>query len=304
MVKAPYKKQVELLLAVLPEVAREDCFALHGGTAINLFVRDMPRLSVDIDLTYVPIEDRATSLTNIANALQRIKANIEKVIANARITHRKEEGKLQISANGVDVKLEVSMVSRGTLTAPVGMVLCNKAQEEFEAFCAVNVVPAGQLYGGKICAALDRQHPRDLFDVKYLLQNEGYSKEVKEGFYFRLLSGERPINEVLFPNLLNQRAALDNQFTGMSKENFSYAEFERVRDLLITEIHNNLTEDDKQFILSFKNGTPNWGIYNFEQFPAITWKLQNIQRLKENNADKHMRLYATLEEKLNNMQRI
>ncbi len=49
--KDTYRKQVQLLLDVLPEVAKEACFAMHGGTAINLFYRDMPRLSVDIDLT-------------------------------------------------------------------------------------------------------------------------------------------------------------------------------------------------------------------------------------------------------------
>jgi hypothetical protein len=73
-----YRQQVSLLLTVLPEVAKEKCLALHGGTAINLFVRDMPRLSVDIDLTYLPIEDRETSVNHIAEALERIKANLGK----------------------------------------------------------------------------------------------------------------------------------------------------------------------------------------------------------------------------------
>lgn len=68
MINDTYKKQVELLLKTLPEVAKETCFALHGGTAINLFIRNMPRLSVDIDLTYLPIEGYETSRTNI-NAL-------------------------------------------------------------------------------------------------------------------------------------------------------------------------------------------------------------------------------------------
>jgi hypothetical protein len=71
-----YKKQVSLLLNVLPEVAKEKDFALHGGTAINLFVRDMPRLSVDIDLTYLPVDERTTSLTTIAEALRRIQMNL------------------------------------------------------------------------------------------------------------------------------------------------------------------------------------------------------------------------------------
>lgn len=182
MTKQVYKNQVTLLLSVLPEVAKENCFALHGGTAINLFVRDMPRLSVDIDLTYLPIEDRATTLANIATALERIKINLEKIIPDACITHRKDAAKLQVSARGVVVKLEVNLVMRGTIHPPVKMQLCQKAQNELEAFAAIDVVPIGHLYGGKICAALDRQHPRDLFDVKYLLENEGFTNEIKEGF--------------------------------------------------------------------------------------------------------------------------
>src|SRR5690606_36532122 len=60
-----YRAQVELLIRCLPAVANAPDFALKGGTAINLFLRDMPRLSVDIDLTYLPITDRANALTDI-----------------------------------------------------------------------------------------------------------------------------------------------------------------------------------------------------------------------------------------------
>lgn len=221
MEKPAYKKQVALLLSVLPEVAKENCFALHGGTAINLFVRNMPRLSIDIDVTYLPVEDRVTSLANISDALERIKANTQKVIPNARISHREDILKLFVSANGVDIKLEVSAINRGTIEQPLSMVLCDNAQMEFEAFCAIKIVPVGQLYGGKICAALDRQHPRDLFDIKYLLENEGITEAVKTGFIFCLLSSARPIHEILSPNLQDQRSAFNNQFAGMSAQQFN-----------------------------------------------------------------------------------
>src|SRR4051812_31890432 len=145
-----YRQQVSLLLSVLPEVAKEKCFALHGGTAINLFVRDMPRLSVDIDLTYIPIEDRATSLKNISAALERIKANMEKTVPRVRITPRLEAGKLQISTGVADIKLEVNLVNRGVLADPHEMQLCEKAQTLFEAYCTIPVVPIRQLFGGKI----------------------------------------------------------------------------------------------------------------------------------------------------------
>ncbi len=83
-----YRKQVALMLSVIPEVAKENCFALHGGTAINLFKRNMPRLSVDIDLTYIPIEDRLPSLANITLALEHIKLNINKVHQNLFFRHQ------------------------------------------------------------------------------------------------------------------------------------------------------------------------------------------------------------------------
>ena len=156
-----YKSQVRLLLNVLPEIAKEDCFAMHGGTAINLFLQDMPRLSVDIDLTYVEIAERPETLDAINAALLRTKRRIENLSASIRIQHNPNVCKLQISQHGVPIKVEVNMVGRGLLASATKMALCLSAQEEYNVFCAMPLVPPGQLYGGKLCAALDRQHPRD-----------------------------------------------------------------------------------------------------------------------------------------------
>ena len=212
--KETYRRQVELMLAVLPELSKETCFALHGGTAINLFHRDMPRLSVDIDLTYIPIEERAISMKRISEALSRIAHSLHNVIGQVRVHPRLDAGKLLVSVNGVGVKIEVNLVNRGLLGEPVVMPLCKKAQDAFEAFCAVPVVPTGQLYGGKIVAALDRQHPRDLFDVGALTLTEDLSGEVKAGFLLGLLGSERPLHEILRPKPKDQRSVLSNQFSG------------------------------------------------------------------------------------------
>ncbi len=182
MINKIYKRQVELLLKVLPEVAKEDDFALHGGTAINLFIRDMPRLSVDIDLTYIPIEARSESLAKIKMALEQIKYRIERIISHVRIQHREEIGKLIISDREIEIKLEVNLVGRGLLGEAKKHILSEKTAEAYNAFVAIQVVPFGQLYGGKVCAALDRQHPRDLFDTKYLLESEGLSRDVLVSF--------------------------------------------------------------------------------------------------------------------------
>ncbi|WP_305981785.1 nucleotidyl transferase AbiEii/AbiGii toxin family protein [Roseivirga thermotolerans] len=289
-----YKRQVDLLLQVLPEVAKEDCFALHGGTAINLFVREMPRLSVDIDLTYIPIEDRQTSLENISTALIRIKGNVEKAIPNAFIIHQSADSKLQISNQGAQIKIEVNSINRGVLNTPEKRILCDRAQEEFDAFCEVPVVPFSQLYGGKICAALDRQHPRDIFDIKLLLENEGLTEEIKPGLILTILSSKRPIHELLNPNLLDQRAAMANQFEGMTAELFPYNQYESTRQKLIGAIQQILDDRDKQFLLGFSKGEPDWSIYNFEQFPSVQWKLQNLIRLKEDIPKKHQEQHNAL----------
>ena len=298
MIRKEYKNQVNLLLAVIPEVSKEKCFALHGGTAINLFIRNMPRLSVDIDLTYVPIEEREVSVRKINEALIRIKASIESVVPAVSITHQPSILKLLISTKNASIKLEVNQIKRGVFAPPFEAILCEMAQNEFDTFCTVPIVPIGQLYGGKICAALGRQHPRDLFDVKFLLDNEGFSEEIKKGFLLCLLGGERPIHEIISPNLLDQRSTVEKQFDGMTEERFTYDDFEETRFRLISTIQERLTEYDKKFILGIKRLEPDWSQYQFQDFPSVRWKLMNIKALKENSEKKYMDHYKALERSL------
>ena len=228
----------------------------------------------------------------------RIKAKLEKILPEATITLKEETLKLQITTVNAQIKLEVNQINRGIMDDTVTLPLCEKTQEEFDAFCAMPVVPLGQLYGGKICAALDRQHPRDLFDVKYLLENEGFTKEIKKGFILFLLCSNRPLHEMLHPNFIDLRETLVNQFEGMSEEPFTYEDFENTRGELIKTIHQNLTDKDKEFLLSFGEGTPNWDIYDFERFPAVQWKLQNLTKLKNGNPEKHESFVASLKKVL------
>lgn len=298
MISQEYKKQVGLLLRVLPCVSKEECFALHGGTAINLFVRNMPRLSVDIDLTYLLIEDRKAALKNIGDALERIKNRIGDLLPNVQFLSKSDAGKLLIRADGKEIKIEVNLVMRGTLSSPKRMTLCNQAQEIYDTSSVIQVVPLGQLYGGKICAALNRQHPRDLFDIKLLMENEGFSDATREGFLLCLICGNGPINEVFAPNFQDQIQAMENHFTGMSDIEFTYDDFEETREQLAETVKKNLTDKDKIFLLSVKNCDPDWGIYNFERFPAVQWKLHNLRKFKEEDPDRHKQLYDALKKNL------
>ena len=130
------------------------------------------------------------------------------------------------------------------------------------------------------------------------MENEGFTEEIKEGFLFCLLSSERPINEVLYPNSKDQKSAFTNQFEGMTDEPFTYEEYEQTRENLVQTIHANLTDEDKGFLLAFKELNPDWSKVNYSEFPSIKWKLQNLAILKDKNPEKYTGLYTALQRKL------
>ncbi|MGE5567228.1 MAG: nucleotidyl transferase AbiEii/AbiGii toxin family protein [Parcubacteria group bacterium] len=297
-----YRDQVRLLLDVLPLVAEEKAFALKGGTAINLFERDLPRLSVDIDLTYLPFDAREPALTGISEALQRVKARIERTVANTRVTLVGQAGeleaKLHCQRGRVQIKVEVNPTLRGHLL-PTRLLACTpRVQEEFEVFVETPVVSHGELFGGKICAALDRQHPRDLFDVHLLLDAEGVTDEVRLGFIAALLGHGRPINELLGPTPKDQRQAFDGQFAGMAFIDFSYDDHAATLMRLVEAITASLTAEDKAFLLAFKAGEPDWTLFplaDAAKLPAVQWKLGNLRKLKAGNPAKHAQSLKALE---------
>lgn len=210
-----YRQKVELLLKILPFVTDEDCFAIHGGTAINLFVKNLYRLSVDIDVTYIPIEDRNTSLERINEALVRIADRVKRRFRDVRVIPRLDISKITCESRGCQVKIEVNQTKRGLVCGGAALLpLCRKAQSLFGMEVDARIVSMPQLYGGKISAALSRQHPRDLFDVK---QMDIPLADVKDGLIFCLLGSDRPIHESFAPNFIDQHEAMERQFSGMSE---------------------------------------------------------------------------------------
>ena len=301
MIIQSYLNQASLLLQVIPHIATEKTLALKGGTAINLFLRNMPRLSVDIDLTYLPFDNRETALTNISGSLGKIRERITKSIPGTSVSNHTVEGndiKLLVQSKNAQIKIEVNTITRGHLH-PVRLLQVNdEVQDRFKKFAAIQVVSDAELYGGKICAALDRQHPRDLFDVYLLFQESGYNEDVKNGFIQALVSHMRTMNEVLEPHLLDQRSAFEKQFQGMTDTAFTYEAFEATRENLINIVNSSLSDKDRSFLLTFKRGDPDWDLFpvaGLKDMPAVQWKLMNIQNLKRSNPDKHTELIHKLE---------
>lgn len=305
MLESKYKHQVDLLIDVLPYVDKEKCFALKGGTAINLFIRDLPRLSVDIDLTYLPFDDRKKALQNITEALKRIKDAIETSIPDATVNEVTDSNgitsKLTVQKDRAQIKIEVNTVLRGHLYDTQTMKLSKTVQDSFGKFAEITVVSEAELFGGKICAALDRQHPRDLFDVHYLLENEGITETIKYGFLSALLSHGRPVHEVIAPNFKDQKEAFETQFEGMTDVEFSYEDFKSTRVRLVKEVQASLTDSDKEFLVSFVDGEPKWNLFPQERLkdlPGIKWKLLNIANLIKSDPDKNKEMRDALIDKL------
>lgn len=290
-----YRDQADLLIKALPIVMKEEDFALKGGTAINLFIRDMPRLSVDIDLTFLPLLDRPTTIEKINEKMAATAQRLQRLLPSSQTTliHTNEGVCRNIQLNQAEsvIKIEINHVLRGQVMPEKTLPLCLKAQEEFEAFFEVRCLAFEDLYGGKLCAALSRQHPRDLFDVKLLLEAEGISDQLRKVFLVYMASGNGSISNMLDLKFKNVRLEFDREFLGMSFMEASYEDLERTREKLIKTIQNGLTEDEKEFLLSFKSGNPKWDLLGFEHLqnlPGLQWKLRNIKKME--SAKRHQLL--------------
>jgi len=303
MKDSPYFAQVDLLLRILPLIARETVFALKGGTAINLFVRDLPRLSVDIDLVYLPLKPRVEALTEIEVALTRIANDVRRLIAGASVTRspHPDAPKLVVQTEAAQVKIEPNAVLRGSVFPPEMRSVMPAVEEVFGRFVAMPVVSLPDLYGGKLVAALDRQHPRDLFDVMLLLANEGIGEDLRRAFVVYLASHGRTIAEVLEPTRKPLKEVFEAQFEGMTRIPVTVAELETTRDTLIRQIAVSLTTDERKFLLSMKLGEPDWSLLpipHLAELSAIQWKIRNIRKLAAADPQRHEKLVSRLRETL------
>lgn len=297
----PFYAQVRLLVGVLPFVARERCFALKGGTAINLFVRDLPRLSVDIDLAYLPVNERDEALGEIDAAFDRIRASVEGALpAHAARIAKREQGHgygMLVSNGAAEIKLEVSPVLRGSVYPATERRIVARAEAEF-GFAEVPVVSFEDLYAGKMVAALDRQHPRDLFDAMLLLNAEGISEPLFRAFLVYLISHDGSLARLVNPRPKPIARLFEQQFAAMPAEPVGLEVLEHVRTDLIAAVRARLKEREKAFLLSFKKLEPRWDLLDIPhaaELPAVRWKLHNLARMEK---ARHREAVADLEKAL------
>lgn len=285
---------MELLLEVLPYSLKDERVALKGGTAINLFHRNFPRFSVDIDLCYLPLEDRETTFQNLHGILRQLKLSLEKnlglKVSESNPLDGKKEAKLVAVKGDVEIKIEPNFVLRSSLFPTDNIDLAANAVEEFKKSVTARCLNIADTYGGKICAALDRQHPRDLYDVKYLLENEGITTDVKDSFIFYLISHNRPINELLSPNFKDISREYTEEFVDMAKIEVSLEELLGNREKLVHQIKSSLGEKDKEFLLGFVSNSPDWRLVRdskIKDYPSVKWKMMNQGKMDKKKIEEY-----------------
>jgi predicted nucleotidyltransferase component of viral defense system len=296
-----YLRQVELLVRTLPFIARQAVFALKGGTAINLFYRDMPRLSVDIDLIYLPVEDRETTLKGIDGALETIRVDLQRglqgVVVQRIAGGGNSDTRVLVRQGNTAIKIETSPVARGSVHHPDLRRVSATGEDTF-GFAEMQVVAFEDLFGGKLHAAVDRQHPRDLFDVKLLYENEGLTDSLFRTFLVYVASSGRPPHELIRPSLATIDEAFVKEFEGMTSEPVDCDDLLITRSRLFADLTERLDDNAMRFLLSLHDGEPDFeaiGLPQAAHLPAVRWKLLNLAKLKEQNREKHDQLRREIE---------
>lgn len=293
MARDQYMRQVDLLVRTLPFIARHEAFALKGGTAINLFYRDMPRLSVDIDLTYLPIEDRETTLKNIDTTLEHIREDLMGNLRGVNVQRIAGGGnndtRLLVRQGIAEIKVETSPVARGTVHPPERRRVSAAVEDKF-GFAEMQVVSFEDLFGGKLHAAVDRQHPRDLFDVKLLYENEGLTDALFRTFLIYVASSGRPPHELVRPSLATLDEAFVKEFEGMTIEPVGLDDLKAARNRMTADILAKLDDNAMRFLRSLHDGEPDFeaiGLPQAADLPAVRWKVLNLEKLRAQNPEKH-----------------
>lgn len=280
-----YLETARLLTQVAPLIFSSDTFALKGGTAINMFVRDMPRLSVDLDLVFPDHRlPREQALKRINEAIRQAADKLKSKGFQTYAVTAAETGetKLLVRRGSVEVKVEVNFVMRGTVYPVRFGSLTAKARDLLMTDLELPLVATEDLYAGKLVAALDRQHPRDLFDVMQLFAHEGITPGIRRAFVVYLSCHNRPVHEVLFPTIRDIRQDYERTFKGMTAEVVGLDELLSARARLVEELPRALDTGERAFLLSLVRNEPQWnllGIEHLQDLPGIRWKLRNLEQL-------------------------
>jgi hypothetical protein len=225
--------------------------------------------------------------------------SIRKGLRIARVTEvinarEKIVTKLNVQRGIAQIKIEVTPVLRGCVFESEMRDVSPSVEEAF-GFAQMQVVSFADLYAGKIVAALDRQHPRDLFDIRNLLANEGITNDLRKAIIVYLISHHRPISELIVPRRKDIAHEFAHGFEGMTAEVVLLDDLLDAREALIAAVAGNMPDAHKEFLLGFKRGKPDWSLLDVPgaaDLPAVRWKQINLDKL---SAEHRTKLVAQLQ---------
>ncbi|HDZ47071.1 hypothetical protein LCGC14_0154360 [marine sediment metagenome] len=281
-----YSDRVQLLVDILPVLAKETRFALKGGTAINLFEHDLPRLSVDIDLTWLPVQDFETGVAAISTALEQLAETLRArpLQLQVQTSGGANTGgitRLICSRSRARVQIETTPVMRGTVHPVRTMVVQPEVEQAF-GFASTQVLDFADLYAGKLAAALSRQHPRDLFDIGLLLEDERADASLWRTFLVYLTCSPKPAWELLAPREpVDFDAIFDAHFKGMTAKPVTAVQLLENRARLLLWISKKLDKPSCDFLWSVEDEQPDFALIELEgaaALPGVGRKLQNLTR--------------------------
>lgn len=299
-----YLDRVALLVRILPLLQAEPRFALKGGTAINLFEHGLPRLSVDIDLTWLPAGEFESDTKDIDGALndmaERLRAHPFRLQvqpskgSDATTIHR-----LIVREHRTQVQIETSPVMRGTVHPARRMNLHPDVERRFGS-AQVQVLDFHDLYAGKLCAALSRQHPRDLFDVGLLMDAGRFDAALWRTFLVYLTASPKPAAEMLAPAEPKTFTEIfENHFQGMTTEPVTEAELLEHRARLLAGVGQMMDQASVAFLESVEEERPDFNLIGLPQaanLPGVLRKHHNLaQRTQEKRAADRARLKEVLD---------
>ena len=314
-----YIARVNLLLKVLPTIIEPKVFGLSGGTLLNLFYLNMPRYSIDIDLVWFPNDELEVLKEKARKVFEEIfvqlnKENITTVFYPKEL-HFDVKEKIKLPKKNrphlgfptnLKINVQISYYKREFLQKPTTVRLSPNARKKFG--CDFEVVGLGkeEIFANKLYVACSRQAPKDIFDaffIKKELDLDDISDVLREALIYNIVSydrGEPSMEFGLNPMIKDNKITFDQDFVGINIEPFSYQDYLIEQKQNILDVHNLLTDRDKEFIFSIQKTEPRWDIYDFRDSFAVKARINNLEKFKKEDYRRYKRDTKNVFNALNN----
>ena len=299
---AQARSQMQLLVDLMPYVSED--FAPKGGTAINMFCRDLPRYSVDMDLVYLPRTDRLTAVRSMRGLLEQMRRAAQNGLRGVT-TSQVRGGKdatagllwVEVRRGEVSVKIETPVSARQTLHAPSILNAVPAAESEFGP-ARMKVVSFDEMYAGKVGASLGRRQLRDMFDIFHLLENEGLTEDLFRSFLAYAVADGRPPHMILSRAWHARKLPEQKRWQELMRTTLPMDRLLAANAELRQQCENRITPQVRQFLIDVHDGAADPGVIGIPEastWPAFLWRMRQRALFKAKKPHEHARQRREIE---------